>query len=73
MRIIHWYLALLSFCFVSTASASALTTFDNSYSAKLYGFNVSVTSRLSTQDNSNYEFYFDVNAMIGNVTEVSKF
>lgn len=72
MRLNHWLFVLISFCFASTTSA-ALTTFDNSYSAKLYGFSVSVTSRLTTQDNSNYEFYFDVNALIGNVTEVSKF
>ena len=74
MRISHWLLALLSFGLTLTAYATpALTTFDNTYSAKLYGFNVNVTSRLTAQENNNYEFYFDVNAIIGNVTEVSQF
>ncbi len=71
MRINRWLLVLLSFSF--TAHASPLMTFDNAYSAKLYGFNVNVTSRLSALENNHYEFYFDVNAAIGNVTEVSRF
>jgi hypothetical protein len=74
MRVTHWLLALLSFGFTLTAYAQPnLTTFDNTYSAKLYGFNVAVTSRLTAKENNIYEFYFDVNAIIGNVTEVSQF
>lgn len=73
MRISHWLLAVLSFSFTLTAYANSLITFDNTYTAKLYGFNVNVTSRLSAQENNLYQFYFDVNAAIGSVTEVSRF
>jgi len=72
MTLLRWLPGVLAL-FVSFAHANELTPFENTYSAKLYGFNIDVTSRLSAQGNSNYEFYFDANAALGRVTETSQF
>ena len=70
MKIWHSILVTL-FVFVSAAQAQELVPFENQYSARLYGFTVTATSRLSLQQNGIYELVFDVEALIGRVTETS--
>ena len=74
-----WAISLASLGFVNIAHAhniahaqNSLAVFDNNYKAKLYGFSIDVTSRLTTIDDDNYEFYFKADSAIGSVTEVSK-
>jgi hypothetical protein len=73
MNRLRWLICMVALQFSSFAQASEPSVFDNAYSAKLYGFTIEVTSRLSAQENGNYEFYFDANAVLGRVTEVSQF
>jgi len=58
----------MSFAWVAQA-VSAPPTFETSYSAKLYGFNVTANSRLSPLPNGNYEYTFNADSMVGKVTE----
>ncbi|OZY84746.1 hypothetical protein CBP51_16390 [Cellvibrio mixtus] len=60
--------ALLS---ISTWAAEAPKTFDNEYRAKLYGFNITVTNRLTKADDGNYHLLFKADSMIGSITEQS--
>lgn len=73
MTRLRWLVGLVALHLVNLAHASEPTLFDNTYSAKLYGFNIEVTSRLSARANATYEFYFDANAALGRVTETSQF
>ena len=41
------------------------TGLETSYNAKLYGFNITATSRLSALPNGNYEYYFNADSMVG--------
>lgn len=52
-------------------ASEPLQEFETQYSATLYGFSIDVTSRLSLQTNNQYEFYFNADALIGEVTERS--
>jgi len=70
---LRWLVSVITLQIVGLAHASEPTTFENKYSAKLYTFNIDVTSRLSSLGDSNYEFYFDANASLGRVTETSQF
>jgi hypothetical protein len=69
---LRWLIGIAALQIVSLAHASEPSLFDNKYSAKLYGFNIEVTSRLSAQGDNNYEFYFDANTALGRVTETSQ-
>lgn len=73
MNRLRGLICMVALQFAGLAQANEPSLFDNKYSAKLYGFNIEVTSRLSAQENGNYEFYFDANATLGRVTEVSQF
>lgn len=57
-----------SFALVAQA-APALTQFEAGYSAKLYGFTINVTSKLSPLASGNYEYYFNADSVVGKVTE----
>ena len=72
MRMNHWLITLFGIGLASTVYASPLSTFDNTYTAKLYGFNITVTSRLSSLANGNYEYTFNADSSVGKVTEVSE-
>lgn len=73
MARLSWLIGVVVLHIASLAHASELTPFENKYSAKLYGFNIDVTSRLNSQSNGVYEFYFDANSTLGRVTEISQF
>lgn len=47
-------------------------TFDNEYKAKLYGFNITVTNRLTKTADNQYDLLFKADSMIGTITERSK-
>ena len=53
-------------------AADAPKTFDNEYKAKLYGFNITVTNRLTKTADNQYDLLFKADSMIGNITEHSK-
>lgn len=52
-------------------AAGAPKTFDNQYKAKLYGFNITVTNRLTKHADNHYDLLFKFDSMIGNITETS--
>lgn len=56
----------------SAMAADAPQTFDNLYKAKLYGFNITVTNRLTKTADNQYELLFKADSMIGSITEQSK-
>lgn len=62
---------LASLSSLATA-ADAPKTFDNEYKAKLYGFNITVTNRLTKTADNQYDLLFKADSMIGNITEQSK-
>lgn len=45
--------------------------FDNEYKTKLYGFNITVTNRLSKNSDSGYDLLFKFDSMLGSITETS--
>ncbi|HSC68720.1 MAG TPA: DUF3108 domain-containing protein [Cellvibrio sp.] len=55
-----------------TQAANPPQTFDNEYKAKLYGFNITVTNRLTKTADNQYELLFKADSMVGNITEQSK-
>ena len=63
---------LLAVCSSLAAAASAPKTFDNQYKAKLYGFNITVTNRLTQTADNQYDLLFKAESMIGSITEQSK-
>lgn len=68
-----WFLAVLSTSLALVAQAApAPASFETSYNAKLYGFNITATSRLSPLPNGNYEYYFNADSMVGKVTEMTE-
>lgn len=73
MPSIRTALICLSTLFASlTFAAEAPVTFDNEYKAKLYGFNITVTNRLTKTSDNQYELLFKADSMIGTITEQSK-
>jgi hypothetical protein len=52
-------------------AAEAPKTFDNEYRAKLYGFNITVTNRLTKTQDGKYDLLFKADSMIGSITEQS--
>jgi len=72
-------LSLRAIVFCTTTLIAAFThaanppkTFDNQYKAKLYGFNITVTNRLTKTADNQYDLLFKAESMIGNITEQSK-
>lgn len=63
----------------STAKVSTLSTFDNTYTAKLYGFHITARSTLTAQKidspekNNAYIFTFNAESIIGDVKESTEF
>jgi hypothetical protein len=55
-----------------TTAADAPKTFDNQYKAKLYGFNITVTNRLTKTVDNQYDLLFKAESIIGSITEQSK-
>lgn len=55
-----------------TAAADAPKIFDNQYKAKLYGFNITVTNRLTKTADNQYDLLFKADSFIGSITEKSK-
>lgn len=65
----------LSVALLTMSLAQALpapSTFETSYNAKLYGFNITATSRLIPLSNGHYEYYFNADSMVGKVTEMTE-
>lgn len=65
------FLVLAVFSSLTTA-ADAPKTFDNQYKAKLYGFNITVTNRLTKTADNQYDLLFKAESFIGSITEESK-
>jgi hypothetical protein len=67
-------IALSAFVFLAplAAAVDAPKTFDNQYKAKLYGFNITVTNRLTKTADNQYDLLFKAESMIGTITEQSK-
>lgn len=53
-------------------AVEAPKVFDNQYKAKLYGFNITVTNRLTKTSDNQYDLLFKAESAIGNITEQSK-
>jgi hypothetical protein len=62
---------LAAFSSLATA-ANAPKTFDNEYKAKLYGFNITVTNRLTKTTDNQYNLLFKADSLIGSITEQSQ-
>ncbi|RYY76319.1 MAG: DUF3108 domain-containing protein [Gammaproteobacteria bacterium] len=70
MRLNQWLTAFFGICLSLAASAnSTLNTFDNTYSAKLFGFNITVNSKLDPLSNGNYLYTFNASSSVGKVAE----
>lgn len=52
-------------------AADSPKTFDTEYKAKLYGFNITVTNRLTKTGDNKYDLLFKAESMIGSVTETT--
>ncbi len=67
---------LLLICLLFTSfivpAAESPKVFDNQYKAKLYGFNITVTNRLTKTTNNQYDLLFKFDSMIGTITETSQ-
>lgn len=57
---------------LSVSAANAPKTFDNQYKAKLYGFNITVTNRLTQTADNQFDLLFNAESIIGSITEQSK-
>lgn len=78
MRSAKWFIGTLAtaiaLSIASTGQAKeALTAFENSYTAKLYGFSIEATSRFKVTgpETGNYQFSFDADSVIGSITETT--
>lgn len=69
LRTFAFAVSVLLSPFVSAADAPK--TFDNLYKAKLYGFNITVTNRLTQTSDGNYELLFKADSLLGSITEQS--
>ena len=56
----------------NSLAAEPPITFDNTYKAKLYGFKVRVTNRLSKTADNHYTLLFKADPMLGSITETSE-
>jgi hypothetical protein len=68
-----WAISIASLgCASVTHAENTISSFENSYTAKLYGVSIKVTSRLSSGSDGNYEFYFNANSFVGDITETTQ-
>jgi hypothetical protein len=68
-----WIIPMLGFGLACLAQAdNALITFDNSYTAKLYGFSIDVNSRVIALSEDHYELSFSARSAFGSINETSK-
>lgn len=65
-------LICLLFTSLIVSAAEPPKVFDNQYKAKLYGFNIIVTNRLTKTTNNQYDLLFKFDSMIGTITETSQ-
>jgi len=65
------FIILAAFSSLGNA-ADVPKTFDNEYKAKLYGFNITVTNRLTRTADNQYDLLFKADSMVGSITEQSK-
>lgn len=64
--------AFLAVLFCSNAFADVTPIeFDNQYKARLYGFNISVTNKLTHKGNNRYELFFKFDSLVGTISETS--
>lgn len=71
MNKLRWLTIVATLAMASLAQAAQPSLFDNHYSAKLYGFNINVESRLTALPDNHYDLYFDAETLLGSVTETS--
>jgi Protein of unknown function (DUF3108) len=72
LGLICWLIGLASFSSAADNQAgNTLGSFENEYTASLYGLSIDVTSRLIQKGDENYEFLFNVDSFVGSITEVS--
>lgn len=57
---------------LSNLAIAAPQVFDNEYKTKLYGFNITVTNRLTQVSNNQYQLLFKFDSMLGSITETSQ-
>lgn len=57
---------------LSNLAMAAPQVFDNEYKTKLYGFNITVTNRLTQVSNNQYQLLFKFDSMLGSITETSQ-
>jgi hypothetical protein len=57
---------------LNSLAAEPPKTFDNTYKAKLYGFKVTVTNRLTKSADNRYQLMFKADSMLGSITETSE-
>lgn len=62
---------VLVICSSFVTAADAPKTFDNQYKAKLYGFNITVTNRLTKTGDNQYDLLFKADSFVGSITEKS--
>ena len=70
LRVSVFFILALSAALASAANVPK--TFDNQYKAKLYGFNITVTNRLTKTADNQYDLLFKAESFIGSITEQSK-
>ena len=73
MSSLRWFTGFVFWVVAGFAQAGDLSLFENQYTARLYGFTITATSRLSAKGNDHYEFLFDADAILGSITETSDF
>jgi hypothetical protein len=64
-------LSTLTLLSSATLAVEAPKVFDNLYKAKLYGFNITVTNRLTQTGDNTYDLLFKADSMLGSITEQS--
>lgn len=65
------WLILLSLKSYSQISQEPIT-FNNFYKARLYGFTIKVTNRLTKVGENQYDMLFEADSMLGTITETSR-
>lgn len=70
----YWLLAVALFASlgISAAVKAQPQVFDNEYKTRLYGFNITVTNRLSQGENGIYDMLFRFDSMLGSITETTQ-
>ena len=75
LNVRHWIFAsalLLSNLLLSNLAIATPQVFDNEYKTRLYGFNITVTNRLTQTSDTQYQLLFKFDSMLGTITETSQ-